>query len=116
MAKTDGSASMSKAGFSALLKENGYTLDTQSSGVPAVICDTADIGKVSKKIKELALEAGYPGSFGVRGNSVMPEPEPQAEPESTESSPVSDLQQDDDNGGDYNGQDDDYVQMSLFNM
>ncbi len=115
MIKTDGSASMSKAGFCALLKENGYTLDTQSSGVPAVICDTADIGKVSKKIKELALEAGYPGSFGVRGNSVMPEPEPMAEQENT-APPVPDPGQEEDTDTDPGGQDDDYVQMSLFNM
>ena len=104
---------MSKAAFCALLKENGYTLDTQSAGVPSVICDTADIGKVSKKIRELALEAGYPGSFGVKGNSVMPEPETAAE-DNPGISENEDPGPQEENNSSQDGPDDDYEQMSLF--
>ena len=113
MVKSEGSAVMNKAAFCALLKENGYTLDTQSAGVPSVICDTADISKVSKKIRELATEAGYPGSFGVRGNSVMPEPE-------TAADETPDFSEDpgpqEENNPSQDNPDDDYEQMSLFNM
>ena len=119
MAKAEENATMTKAAFTALLKEKGYTLDTQTSGVPAVICDTADIKKVSDEIRALAEGSGYPGSFGVRGNSAMPEQTADSEP-SADDIPVNydgennDEDAEEPDRDDSSDSTDDYVQLSLF--
>ena len=119
MAKAEENGTMTKAAFSALLKEKGYTLDTQTSGVPAVICDTEDIRKVSDEIRALAEVSGYPGSFGVRGNSAMPEQTADSETSSADI-PVNydedsgDEDTEDTDRDDSQDNQDDYVQLSLF--
>ncbi len=50
------------------LKEAGYRVEMNGSGVPTVVCTcTEDIDKSIKSVKKLFKELRYIGSFGVRG-------------------------------------------------
>ena len=50
------------------LKDAGYRTEFSASGVPTVICKSAeDISKALKDIKKLLKELRYNGSFGLRG-------------------------------------------------
>ena len=49
------------------LKDAGYRVVFNGSGVPTVICMTPDdISKETKKVKKVLKELRYTGSFGVR--------------------------------------------------
>ena len=50
------------------LKDAGYRVELNGSGVPTVVCaSAADISKELKNIKKVLKELRYTGSFGVRG-------------------------------------------------
>jgi hypothetical protein len=50
------------------LKDAGFRVEMSGSGVPTVICASAeDINKELNKVKKLLKELRYTGSFGVRG-------------------------------------------------
>ncbi len=50
------------------LKEAGYRVEMNGSGVPTVVCaGTEDMDKSIKSVKKLFKELRYIGSFGVRG-------------------------------------------------
>ncbi|MCR5156374.1 MAG: hypothetical protein K6C96_06805 [Butyrivibrio sp.] len=50
------------------LKEAGYRVELNGSGVPTVVCAAAsDMSKELKNIRKILKELRYNGSFGVRG-------------------------------------------------
>ncbi len=50
------------------LKDAGYRVEMNGSGVPTVICtNTEDMDKSIKNVKKIFKELRYIGSFGVRG-------------------------------------------------
>ncbi len=50
------------------LKEAGYRVEMNGSGVPTVVCvNTEDIDKSIKSVKKIFKDMRYIGSFGVRG-------------------------------------------------
>ncbi len=50
------------------LKESGYRVELNGSGVPTVVCAAAsDMSKELKNIRKILKELRYNGSFGVRG-------------------------------------------------
>ena len=50
------------------LKDAGLRVEISSSGVPTVICASADdMNKELKNVKKILKELRYNGSFGVRG-------------------------------------------------
>ena len=50
------------------LKEAGFRVEMNGSGVPTVVCiKTDDIDKELKNVKKVLKELRYVGSFGVRG-------------------------------------------------
>ena len=50
------------------LKDAGYRVELNGSGVPTVVCaSAADMSKELKNIRKVLKELRYSGSFGVRG-------------------------------------------------
>ena len=49
------------------LKDAGLRVEMSSSGVPTVVCESADlISKDTKNVRKILKEIRYNGSFGVR--------------------------------------------------
>ena len=65
------------------LKDAGYRVELNGSGVPTVVCAAAtDISKELKNIKKILKDLRYTGSFGVRAvrksDQIMTDEHPEA--------------------------------------
>ena len=73
------------------LKEAGFRVELNGSGVPTVICQKPeDIDKELKNVRRVLKELRYSGSFGVRGprkTDMMSTEETEEKPEAAE--PIS---------------------------
>ncbi len=70
------------------LKDAGLRVEMNGSGVPTVVCATADdMSKELKNVKKILKELRYNGSFGVRGprktDQILAEENSEKETEAT---------------------------------